>query len=603
MTTALTRTAAAELAPAPTSVDAWIEASLASPEAARQLRANADTHAETKKRRHARNTIRNYDYWWDRFDTWCADPSVRIRGRALPAATPAMAFDPTDARGLQVLLIFLYELVHGPEDTTAREIWMEDFGPVAPTTLAGAMSALKARCTDHLGHGLVLTAEVQDALRGLRRIARDAYGKDRRATPILAEHLRTMLRYLAGPDDPLIARDRLLLELTAAGVSPSEIARLRLDGLLDPTAGLVATTPTANTDLWAATGVVGARTLLVPGRLLGGGRQAASRIITLLPGHPLTAAIDAWLPHRLDEADEALIDGVGPSNPRSIHRTALRALAAEASAEGCTWTLTKKTPAPGPADLDACRRALARRAAGDLAMRQRDTAALWIGWRIALRRSELVALTVGDLTLHDTRLLIEIRESKTDQDKRGVTLPIVASLRTDGLNPVEDLRVWLQTLARIHGIDHVDQLPKETPLFPALDRGQQVLTRSVSLSNGSTEVRRYDRLSGQGWSDRLRLIAERSGAVTDAAALANVTGHSLRRGYITAAAIAGRTAVQIRRISRHVDMNSLARYVEQVQVEWGDDPTDFDMLVPDATQPAASTPPTTLDARINGGRR
>jgi integrase len=603
MSTALTRTTPAEVAAAPTSVEAWIDASLADPEAARQLRANADTHAKTKKRRHAKRTIENYDYWWDRFDRWCTDPSVRIRGRALPAASPAMAFDPTDPRGLQVMLIFLYELVHGPEDGTAREIWMEDFGPVAPTTLAGAMSALKARCTDHLGHGLVLTAEVQDALRGLRRIARDAYGKDRRATPILADHLRTMLRYLAGAGDPLIARDQLLLELTAADVSPAEIARLRVDGLLEPAPGLVATTPEANADLWAATGTVGARALLVPGRQLGGGRQAAARIITLLPASPLTSAIDAWLPHRLDDDDEALIDGVGKSNPRSIHRTAIRALAAEAEAEGCTWTLTKETPAPGPADLDACRRALARRAAGDLATRQRDTAALWIGWRIALRRSELVALTVGDLKLHDSRVRVTIQESKTDQDKKGVTLPIVASQRTDGLNPITDLRAWLQTLARIHGVDTVEELPPGTPLFPALDRGQQILTRSVRLGNGIREVRRYDRMSSQAWSDRLRLIAERSGAVTDPAALANVTGHSLRRGYITAAAIAGRTAVQIRRISRHVDMNSLARYVEQVQVEWGDDPADFDMLVPDTGQPTAPAPRTTLDNRIAGGRR
>jgi integrase len=337
--------------------------------------------------------------------------------------------------------------------------------------------------------------------------------------------------------------------------------------------------------------------------VLGGGRQAAARIITLMPASPLTTAIDAWLPHRLDDGDEALIDGVGESNPRSIHRTAIRALATEAAAEGCTWTLTKETPAPGPADLDACRRALARRHAGDLATRQRDTAALWIGWRIALRRSELVALTVGDLKLHDSRALIKIRESKTDQDKKGVTLPIVASKRSDGLNPITDLRAWLQTLARLHGFDSVADLPPATPLFPALDRGQQILTRSVDLGNGAREVRRYDRMSSQGWSDRLRLIAERSGAVTDPGALANVTGHSLRRGYITAAAIAGRTAVQIRRISRHVDMNSLARYVEQVQVEWGDDPADFDMLVPDTGHPTASAPPTTLDARIAGGRR
>jgi integrase len=589
--------------PVPGSIDLWLEASATDPRAAAQLRANAETHAETKKGRHARNTIRSYDIWWDRFDRWCRMPSERIRGRALPAATPAMALDPTDTRGMQILLIFLYELVHGPEDPESRTVWDEDFGSVAPSTLAIAVSALKARCSDHLGHGLSLTSEVDDALAGLRRLARAAYGKDRRATPILAEHLRTMLQYLAGGDDPLVARDRLLLELTAGGVTPGEIARLTVDGLLDADHDLSTASHDANALLWEQTGKVAARALVVPGRILGGGRQAPGRIITLLPGHPLTSAIDAWVPHRRGDNDRALIDGTGESNPRSIHRAALKALASDAAQDGCTWTPTRATPVPGDGDLDACRRVLAARAGDDLAMRQRDTVALWIGWRIALRRSELMALTVGDLTLHSDRVQVTIARSKTDQDAKGVTLPVVAGSRTDGLNPLDDIRSWLDTLARVHGFESAADLPASTPLFPALGRGQEVLTRQVTLADGTIEVRRYDQLSGQGWSDRLRLLAERSGAIHDVDALRRVTGHSLRRGYVTSAAIAGRTAVQIRRITRHVDLNSLARYVEEVQLQWDDDPDDFEMLVPDRTEdPTTATPPTTLDGRLRGAR-
>lgn len=585
------------------SFDSWLDAANADREALAQLVANAKTHAATKKRRHADNTIRNYDGWWRRFETWCTEPASRIRGRALPAATPTMALDPADPRGLQILLIFLYEFVHGPEDPAAHKVWAEDFGPVAPRTLDLAMSALKARCSDRLGFRLVLTKEVEDALQGLRRIARKAYGRDRRATPLLANHLRTIIQYLAGADDPTVARDRLLLELAAVGVSPAETARLSVDGLLDPDPDLVAKTAPANVGLWVQTGRVGCRSLLIPGRPLGAGRVASDRIITLPPGHPLTTAVDRWLPHRLDGEDRALIDGVSKTNPRSVHREALLALATDAAKEGCTWRPSRTTPIPGDEDLAACRRALARRSEADLTLRQRDTAAMWIGWRLALRRSELMDLTVGDLARHQDRVLVEIRRSKTDQDGEGVTLPIVADTRTDGMNPLQDIAVWIDTLARLHGFANATDLPVDTPMFPALDRGQAILTRRVSDADGTLELRRYDRLSTQGWSDRVRFLAERSGAITEPVALDRVSGHSLRRGYITSAAIAGRTAIQIRRISRHSDLNSLARYVEEVQGAWVENPDDFEMLVPNATRSSLSRDlKTTIDGRLQGAR-
>jgi site-specific recombinase XerC len=60
----------------------------------------------------------------------------------------------------------------------------------------------------------------------------------------------------------------------------------------------------------------------------------------------------------------------------------------------------------------------------------RDRALLLLGFAGAFRRSELVALNVGDLEFCDSGLRVTIRKSKTDQEGLGVTTqsPAVRSL-------------------------------------------------------------------------------------------------------------------------------------------------------------------------------
>ncbi|HAS10495.1 MAG TPA: hypothetical protein DCS55_08265 [Acidimicrobiaceae bacterium] len=561
-------------------IDAWLEVVHSDDAALAQLEENAKTFSETKERRHAENTRRSYDGWWKRFETWCTDPASRIRGRALPPATPAMALNATDMRGQQILLIWLYEMIYGPEDAKALEEWQEDFGASSPSTLSSVLSAVHARCMDRLGHHLVLDPEVIKSIEGLKKEARRLYGADRQATALLARDLTHMIRWLHGAEDPLIVRDQLLLELAAAGVTPAEAARITLENLLEPTDGLVATTHEANLQLWVETGRVAARSLVIPGRSTGAGRKGADRLLTLEPGAALTTAIDQWLPLREDNADDPyLLDAIGQTNRRSILRQCLLALAKTGK---CTWRPAKDAVAPDPTSLEALRQCLQKRSMGDQAIRLRDIVGLWIGWRLALRRHELVDLVVGDLDrVGDNRLLVTIRKSKTDQDMEGVTLPIATTgQRRDGLNPLDDIRSWLDVLARLHGVDDADKLDPSTPLLPALSPdGRNILMRRPKR-NG--DVVSYDRLSPQGWSDRVRLIAERSGAVTDPAALRRVTGHSLRRGYITSCAISGQTPLEIRRITRHKDLNSLAKYVDAVQAQWSDIPDDAALVEAEA---------------------
>ena len=65
-----------------------------------------------------------------------------------------------------------------------------------------------------------------------------------------------------------------------------------------------------------------------------------------------------------------------------------------------------------------CRRQAGRWPAGVAA--RRDMALLLMGFAGAHRRSELVALTLADVTLHPTDgLHVRLRRSKTDQEARG----------------------------------------------------------------------------------------------------------------------------------------------------------------------------------------
>lgn len=54
----------------------------------------------------------------------------------------------------------------------------------------------------------------------------------------------------------------------------------------------------------------------------------------------------------------------------------------------------------------------------------RDRALLLIGFAAALRRSELVALDISDITETADGLKLSIRRSKTDQDAAGRTIGI-----------------------------------------------------------------------------------------------------------------------------------------------------------------------------------
>lgn len=74
----------------------------------------------------------------------------------------------------------------------------------------------------------------------------------------------------------------------------------------------------------------------------------------------------------------------------------------------------------------------------------RDRALLLLGFSVGLRRSELVALTVEDISPSPDGIRIGIARSKTDQTGRGQELLVVYA-EPPRPCPVRAIRAWLDT--------------------------------------------------------------------------------------------------------------------------------------------------------------
>jgi site-specific recombinase XerD len=94
-----------------------------------------------------------------------------------------------------------------------------------------------------------------------------------------------------------------------------------------------------------------------------------------------------------------------------------------------------------PATVDRLS-AMVSHAKGDSRKAIRDRALLLFGFASALRRSELVALQVGDIEETERGLLLTVRRSKTDQEGKGHQRAIPFG-RSPETCPVSALRSWM----------------------------------------------------------------------------------------------------------------------------------------------------------------
>lgn len=136
--------------------------------------------------------------------------------------------------------------------------------------------------------------------------------------------------------------------------------------------------------------------------------------------------------------------------------------------------------------------------------RQRDIALVLVGFFGAFRRSELVALRVGDLTWEPEGLLIALRHSKTDQESTGMVraLPFGPS----ACCPAKALKDWFSAAEIVDG-----------PIFRPVNRWDQVQTEP--LKPGSVN----DLLKTVGKACHFEFVPD-------------LSSHSFRRGLSTSAA-------------------------------------------------------------------
>lgn len=162
----------------------------------------------------------------------------------------------------------------------------------------------------------------------------------------------------------------------------------------------------------------------------------------------------------------------------------------------------------------------------------RDRAILLIGFAMAARRSELVALDVADIEEVAEGLRITIRHGKTDQERQGA---VVAVPRGSIACPVQALKAWLGAAAITEG-----------PLFRPINKAGKI---------GS------DRLTAQSVALIVKAAAQRIGLDPK-----SFSGHSLRAGWITSAAKRRASLTKIMDVSRHRSVNSVIGYVRDAEL-------------------------------------
>jgi site-specific recombinase XerD len=158
---------------------------------------------------------------------------------------------------------------------------------------------------------------------------------------------------------------------------------------------------------------------------------------------------------------------------------------------------------------------------------KRDRAILLLGFAMAARRSELVALDVADIEECPEGLRVRIRKSRTDQEGAGATVAVV---RGSIACPVAAVKDWLAAAGISGG-----------PVFRPVNKGGKVAGRRLSARSVCDIVKKH--------AGKLGLNAADFGA------------HSLRAGFLTSAAARGASIFKMMDVSRHRSVETLRGYV------------------------------------------
>ncbi len=164
----------------------------------------------------------------------------------------------------------------------------------------------------------------------------------------------------------------------------------------------------------------------------------------------------------------------------------------------------------------------------------RDAAIIAIGFAGALRRSEICGFTTDDVEFikpakggGPRKMFIYVRKSKTDQQGRGQKIAIPEGKY---LKPIQRLQDWLQASGITQGY-----------LFQTMKRGGKLRGRSMHHSDIPRLVKHYAELIGLDSKE--------------------ISGHSLRAGFVTSAAVHHARLDKIMEITRHSNPQTVMRYI------------------------------------------
>lgn len=157
----------------------------------------------------------------------------------------------------------------------------------------------------------------------------------------------------------------------------------------------------------------------------------------------------------------------------------------------------------------------------------RDAALILLGFASALRRSELAGLDIADVEAKPEGLLVRVGKSKTDPEAHGQLVGVAHGTHRD-TDPVTALDAWLTY--RGTGLGQ---------LFPG-------------FRNDSISQRPF---TGSGLARVLKERAAAAGIPSE-----HVSGHSLRAGHATTAALAGVGLDRIAAQTRHTRISTLVEH-------------------------------------------
>jgi integrase len=158
----------------------------------------------------------------------------------------------------------------------------------------------------------------------------------------------------------------------------------------------------------------------------------------------------------------------------------------------------------------------------------RDRAIILIGFAGAFRRSELTAIDIEDIEEVRQGMVVHVRTSKTDQYGHGRKVAIPYG-RTE-LCPVGAVHAWKSQSSLVSG-----------PLFRPVDRHSNIGASRLAAEAVCSVVR--ERCAAAGYDPE------------------TYSGHSLRAGLATSAAIAGASSYKIRQQTGHASDAMLQRYI------------------------------------------